>query len=121
MLKELFEFIRITKKPVLLGFECVENVFSNFAETYDKEKIIIYANYESADYEGWATVYFYDKSTQKYYEVYGSHCSCYGLENQWSPEEIVFKELENRFNYKALLREAQIEAYSKLLEKNYKA
>lgn len=121
MLKELFEFIRVTNKPVIEGFNCVEDVFNSFAETHDEEKVIIYANYESQYYEGYATVFYYDKRTQKYYEVYGSHCSCYGLENQWEATEIVFKELENRFSYKMLLEYSEITAYSKLLEKNYKA
>ncbi|MCY9107253.1 hypothetical protein [Bacillus atrophaeus] len=30
------------------------------------------------------------------YEVNGSHCSCYGLEGQYSPEVVVLSELENR-------------------------
>ena len=32
----------------------------------------------------------------KLYEVNGSHCSCYGLEEQWKPEEVMLSELENR-------------------------
>ena len=52
------------------------------------------AVYNVGNWEGDATVLFYKNG--KYYEVYGSHCSCFGLENQWNPEEIVLKELENR-------------------------
>ena len=32
----------------------------------------------------------------KLYEVHGSHCSWYGLEEQWEPEEVDLVELENR-------------------------
>lgn len=28
------------------------------------------------------------KKDNKFYEVNGSHCSCYGFEGQWQPEEI---------------------------------
>lgn len=49
---------------------------------------IIYAVYNQPQYEGYAEVYFKDNLTGLYYEVHGSHCSCYGLENQWSPELI---------------------------------
>lgn len=37
-------------------------------------------------YSGSAYVLF--KNTEgKLFEVHGSHCSCYGLEGQWEPEE----------------------------------
>ena len=45
---------------------------------------ILYANYSSGCYEGCALVVF--KKEGLLYEVNGSHCSCYGLENQWDPE-----------------------------------
>lgn len=48
------------------------------------EQIII-ASYTYEDYSGSAFV-IYEKDG-KLYEVHGSHCSCYGLEDQWSPEE----------------------------------
>jgi hypothetical protein len=46
---------------------------------------IIYAEYSYQDYEGEAFVLFVEKGI--IYEVNGSHCSCMGLEGQWSPEE----------------------------------
>jgi hypothetical protein len=45
---------------------------------------ILYANYSSGCYEGSALVVL--KKEGKLYEVNGSHCSCFGLENQWEPE-----------------------------------
>ena len=46
---------------------------------------IIYAEYDQECYEGYAFILF--RKDGKLYEVNGSHCSCYGLEGQWSPEE----------------------------------
>jgi hypothetical protein len=48
---------------------------------------LIAATYDQADYEGYATVIF--KRGGKLYMVEASHCSCYGLEEQWNPEEIL--------------------------------
>lgn len=33
------------------------------------------------------------------YEVHGSHCSCYGLEGQWEPEETLLEALQHRIQY----------------------
>lgn len=52
----------------------------------DFDGTVIYADYEYANYEGDAAVVFADKG--KLWLVTGSHCSCYGLENNWSPEEV---------------------------------
>lgn len=46
---------------------------------------IIYAEYGTEGYEGQADVLFWDLG--KFWYVSGSHCSCYGLEDQWNPEE----------------------------------
>lgn len=34
----------------------------------------------------------------KLYEVHGCHCSCYGLEDQWDPEETTIEALEHRLD-----------------------
>jgi hypothetical protein len=64
-----------------------EDMMNSFA--IDSEKLegveILYACYSTGDYEGWAHVIF--RKEGKLYEVNGSHCSCYGLEGQWKPEE----------------------------------
>ena len=83
--------------PIYEGFENREDLFSNFAKDDDKDIEILYAFYDYECYEGSATVIYYRKSTKKYYEVYGSDCFCYGLEDQWDiDEEIVPKELLKR-------------------------
>lgn len=90
------ETLRVT--PVYLDcFSSRSDVFCEFAKADDADIEILYANYEQPSYEGYATVVYYRKSTGKYYEAYGSHCSCYGLENQWEgDEEIVAVELVKR-------------------------
>lgn len=69
------------------GFSCLEDVASNFEIDFDKVKDIelIYACYEVGHYEDDAHVIFIQNG--QLYEVNGSHCSCYGLEGQWAPEE----------------------------------
>lgn len=67
--------------------------FSIDAAQLDRAKIV-FAYYDNECYEGSAFVLF--KQGRKLYEVHGSHCSCYGLEDQWSPEETSVKELELR-------------------------
>jgi hypothetical protein len=46
---------------------------------------VLYASYNQGYYDGSAYVLF--KRDGKLYDVNGSHCSCFGLENQWDPEE----------------------------------
>lgn len=58
-----------------------------------KEKIL-FATYTYENYSGEAWVLFFKGKTL--YEVNGGHCSCNGLEGQWSPEKVSLKELENR-------------------------
>jgi hypothetical protein len=46
---------------------------------------VIYAEYDTPPYEGYANVIY--RNGDRYYWAYGSHCSCFGLEGQWDPEE----------------------------------
>ena len=46
---------------------------------------ILLASYTYENYTGDAFVLF--ERDGKLFEVNGSHCSCYGLEDQWEPEE----------------------------------
>lgn len=55
------------------------------AELYPKPEIVLYAEYGGGSYDGDAVVVYFDKG--KFYTVEGGHCSCYGLEDQWNPEE----------------------------------
>ena len=58
------------------------------------DKKILFASYGYANYLGDAWVLF--EQDGKLYEVHGSHCSCYGLEGQFQPEETELKALEFR-------------------------
>lgn len=98
-MKKLKGFLRALKaKPLFAGaFESREDVFGLFQKNEDKDIIICYAQYEQCEYDGSASVLYYRKSTRKYYEAYGSHCSCYGLEDQWDrDEEMNMIELQKR-------------------------
>lgn len=68
-------------------FEGKEDMMREFCVTSEQlEGVeILYACYEPGDYCGDAHVIF--RKEGKLYEVNGSHCSCYGLEGQWEPEE----------------------------------
>lgn len=71
---------------------------------------IIVASYTYVEYTGDAFVLFEKNGT--FYEVNGSHCSCYGLENQWEPEEVTIDELERRFTPSEGQRHCQGYEYS---------
>ncbi len=58
------------------------------------DKKILFASYSYRNYTGDAWVLF--EQDGKLYEVNGSHCSCYGLEGQFQPEETELKALEFR-------------------------
>ncbi|MDX0007791.1 hypothetical protein GOB40_13720 [Sinorhizobium meliloti] len=62
-------------------------------ETLDGAEILL-ASYTYADYSGEAFVLF--RKDGKLFEVNGSHCSCYGLEGQWEPEETSVEALRHR-------------------------
>ena len=47
--------------------------------------VVLLASYGTGSYEGDAFVLF--ERGGVLWEVNGSHCSCYGLEGQWQPEE----------------------------------
>ena len=72
-------------------FDSFESLVSQFGIPEDEASQLrrnaemIFAIYEEEDYEGSAYVLY--KEGNKYFEVYSSHNSCYGLEDQWSPEE----------------------------------
>ena len=54
-------------------------------EGFPTDDEILFAAYETPSYEGYALVLY--ERDGVLYQVNGSHCSCYGLEHQWKPEE----------------------------------
>lgn len=61
------------------------------------EDEILVAHYSEGFYDGAAFILY--KKDGKFYEVNASHCSCYGLEGQWDPEETNLPALLMRDSY----------------------
>ncbi len=61
---------------------------------FPSDEEVLFACYTYEDYSGSAMVVY--QKGDKLFEVHGSHCSCYGLEGQWSPEETLAGALEMR-------------------------
>lgn len=103
--------MKVTKKKLLSfvpefhnDFESAEDVLSNFSEYHWgdepdecafnlKDITILYADYTDENYNGDAYVFGYNKVKKSFFEVYGSHCSCYGLEGQWTEDYLTVEEL----------------------------
>lgn len=71
----------------LQNFTCMQDLMDRFQISEDavKDIDVLLAWYGYGDYCGKAFVLF--KENGKLFEVHGSHCSCNGIEGQWSPEE----------------------------------
>lgn len=67
------------------SFDSWDDVRREFEIDVSEPDDVIYAEYDTPSYEGYANVIY--RNGDRYYWVYGSHCSCYGLEGQWDPEE----------------------------------
>ncbi len=78
---------------VLQEFSCSYDHVDEHLKEYNDINVLL-AFYEYANYEGWAFVLF--ERNDVLYEVNGSHCSCYGLEDQWNPEETSVEALRHR-------------------------
>ena len=80
------------RESVLRQFDVKEEDFVNSE--------IIFAIYSCEGYEGSAFVLF--KKDESLFEVNGGHCSCYGLEGQFEPEETTVEALRYRITYGTL-------------------
>jgi len=79
---------------------------------------VLFANYGSWPYDGNAFVVF--TLDGKLYEVNGSHCSCYGLERQWKPEETTWKALAMRKLDKDYFNQDAREFFARLIAEHTK-
>ena len=82
-------------------------------EDFPTDEQVLFASYGGAMYEGDATVVF--ERDGKVYENHGGHCSCYGLEGQWDPEETTWaalakKERKSEDSYFYFLRDHEDQA-----------
>lgn len=69
-----------------VGREAMLEDFSIEESALDGAEILA-AAYTYEDYSGSAYVLF--RKDGKLFAVNGGHCSCFGLEGQWEPEEVV--------------------------------
>ena len=60
-------------------------------EGFPTDEEILFASYEQGGYDGDSIVLF--KRNGKFYYNSAGHCSCYGLEGQWEPEEVIPEQL----------------------------
>ena len=70
--------------------------YDNRQYTYEEipsNILILYDHYTYEDYSGYGHVICYDTEKDSFFEVFGSHCSCYGLEGQWEPEYCTIEEM----------------------------
>lgn len=70
--------------PYIDLFSDWKDVQSNFTTDEKEPDEVIFAAYKYEDYSGDAVVAY--RNGETYYLNEGSHCSCYGLEDQWQPE-----------------------------------
>lgn len=83
----------------LNNFSNNADIISQFeapADALDGAEVLL-AWYGDGSYWGDSFVLF--RKDGKLFEVNGSHCSCYGLEGQWEPEETTVEALEKRELY----------------------
>jgi hypothetical protein len=81
------------------GWSNSQDVINSFEASSDALKgcRVFVACYLDTDYSGSAYVLY--ASGKTLYEVHGSHCSCMGLEEQWSPEETTVDSLRHRLKH----------------------
>lgn len=88
--------IKIMEETLWFGwFYNRESIEENFKVELTNENILVAYYGSDGFYGGGAYVLF--EQNGKLYEVFGGHCSCHGLEEQWSPSEVVsFEEFNHR-------------------------
>lgn len=96
--------------------------YSADSEKLDKFEILI--AYESVGSWGCDSSSFFllrDKETQELFEIHGSHCSCYGFENQFTPESTTIEALKHRVNESNYGSVFYTGGYDNDVEGNFKA
>ena len=76
------------------GFDDWADVQERFSMNDPEPQAVIWAEYDNGGYDGQAYVFYYNEGKFWYNE--GSHCSCYGLEDQWDPEEYSLETLKGQ-------------------------
>ena len=77
------------------SLEIMARAFEVDINTFEKLKFVV-AQYCYENWEGSSFVLFY--KDEDLFENYGSHCSCYGLEGQWAPQETSIEAIKLRLD-----------------------
>lgn len=92
----------------LHNWDSKEDMIASFENVYRIEELtpeqiakyahvdVLLASYGTDNYSGDAFVLFRNTNDGKLYENHGSHCSCYGLEDQWGEELVDLDALKHR-------------------------
>lgn len=82
--------------PIIVGnqWSSLSGIYEDFRVEPSEDVEILLAYYDYEDYSGRAFVLF--RKDGELYEANGSHCSCFGLEGQWDPEETNVEVLRHR-------------------------
>jgi hypothetical protein len=89
-------------------------------DPFPEPEEVLYAMYDNEGYDGYAHVIY--RNGNMIYSVTGSHCSCYGLEDQWDPEEYtpeLFIAAWERGNWYRDLPDTVIQRVKELQENKY--
>lgn len=81
---------------IYMGFDGLDDLIHQFEikNPLDERLEILIAAYDQSNWTGTAVVIY--RIGKEYYLVEGSHCSCYGLEHQWVPQEITLEYIQHR-------------------------
>jgi hypothetical protein len=97
-------------------YDCEKGEYKpyEYPAEFPTEDELLFASYGGGSYEGDASIVW--KRDGKFYEAHGSHCSCYGLEGQFSAEETTLEALaakgkKNEESYYYFLSDHDQEAY----------
>lgn len=99
------------------GFSSWKEVQEQYQMEEKEPEEVIVAVYETGAYDGSSVVIY--RNGEKYFYNTASHCSCNGLEDQWSPEEFENKTLFLAFleKLKPYTAKAEIEQAIEYLRK----
>lgn len=75
----------------------IEHIIKEYeCEPEEVKKFDILIAYECEEsYEGSSWFLLRDRDTKKLYENHAGHCSCYGFEGQWGPDETTLAYLKS--------------------------
>lgn len=85
-MKEVYCGEFVDRNDMLMQFNIDESALSGYK--------VLLAFYSYECYEGYAFVLLKKKKSKELFTVYGSHCSCYGLEDQFDMESASIEQIE---------------------------